>query len=144
MLLRNENLMKRLHIHIKAKNMENSIHFYSSLFGEEPTKKKADYAKWMLDDPKVNFAISSHIDKKGLDHLGIQVDTISELETVRSQMSNADIKTHNDGEAICCYAKSEKSWIKDPNGISWEAYHTMKDVEIYSDTIQNSQNTCCI
>lgn len=134
--------MKRLHIHIGVKNMEESIRFYNALFGETPSKQKEDYAKWMLDDPHVNFAISTRVGTSGLDHLGIQVDAPSELEALRGKMSAANISTHSDGETTCCYAKSEKSWIEDPNGVAWEAYHTMEDVQIFSEE-HKSDSTCC-
>ncbi|WP_138380615.1 ArsI/CadI family heavy metal resistance metalloenzyme [Luteithermobacter gelatinilyticus] len=136
--------MKRLHIHMGVENLEKSIRFYTAFFGAEPIKTKENYAKWMLDDPSVNFAISTRVSKKGVDHLGIQVDSAQELATIREQMSAANILTHSDGETICCYAKSEKSWVNDPNGIAWEAYHTMDDAQIYSDEIQEKQSACCV
>ena len=129
--------------------MDESIRFYSALFGESPSKQKDDYAKWMLEDPHVNFAISTRVGTQGLDHMGIQVDHPTELEALRNQMSEANISTHSDGETTCCYAKSEKSWVQDPNGLAWEAYHTMEDVQIFSENSQtsepNSQKTdaCC-
>lgn len=136
--------MKRLHIHIGVENIDESIRFYSALFGAEPMKSKPDYAKWMLEDPRVNFAISTRVNKKGIDHLGIQVDDIAELETIRKQMSAANISTHSDGETTCCYAKSEKSWVEDPNGIAWEAYHTMEDVQVFNDKSKTTDSACCI
>ena len=137
-------LMKRLHIHMGVENLEESIRFYTALFGAEPVKTKADYAKWMVDDPSVNFAISTRASKKGVDHLGIQVDSSQELDAIRAQMSAANISTHSDGETTCCYAKSEKSWVNDPNGIAWEAYHTMDDAQIFSDAEQEEQSACCV
>ena len=137
--------MKRLHIHISVESLEDSINFYSALFGAKPTKLKHDYAKWMLEDPRVNFAISSRGKSKGLDHLGIQVDDASELSQIREQMSAANISTHADGETTCCYAKSEKSWVNDPSGIAWEAYHTMEDVKLFSGEGSSEQSSmgCC-
>lgn len=123
--------MKRMHIHVGVENLNDSIKFYKALFNAEPVKTKDDYAKWMLDDPRINFAISTRVKTKGVDHLGIQVDDLSELEAIRSQMSAANISTHADGETTCCYARSEKSWIEDPSGIAWEAYQTMDDVQVY-------------
>ena len=129
--------------------MDESIRFYSALFGESPSKQKDDYAKWMLDDPHVNFAISTRVGTQGLDHMGIQVDHPTELEALRNQMSEANISTHSDGETTCCYAKSEKSWVQDPNGLAWEAYHTMEDVQIFSENSQTSEpdsqktDACC-
>ena len=135
--------MKRIHIHIGVENIERSVKFYSALFGAEPIKTKPDYAKWMLDDPHVNFAISTRSGKQSVNHLGIQVDDAAELEAMRAQMSAADIKTHGDGETTCCYAKSDKSWIEDPSGIAWETYHTMADAQIFSDNTQETENACC-
>lgn len=124
--------MKRIHIHIGVKNIDESVKFYSALFGAEPVKLESDYAKWMLDDPLVNFAISTRSGNRGVNHLGIQVDNASELDAMRAQISAADIKTHGDGETVCCYAKSDKSWIEDPSGIAWETYHTMANVKMFS------------
>ncbi|KTD44423.1 ArsI/CadI family heavy metal resistance metalloenzyme [Legionella parisiensis] len=124
--------MKRFHIHIGVNNLADSISFYNALFGTEPAKVKSDYAKWMLEDPRINFAISTRAGKHGVEHLGIQVDDADELETLRKQFSEANISTHSDGETTCCYAKSEKSWINDPSGIAWEAYHTMEDAQFFS------------
>lgn len=135
--------MKRFHVHVAVDNLEQSIGFYSSLFGTKPTKQKADYAKWMLDDPHVNFAISARGAKAGVDHFGIQVDNAEELGSLRAQMSAANISTHSDGETTCCYAKSEKSWVADPNGIAWEAYHTMSDAQFFNEAPQPEANACC-
>ena len=136
--------MKRIHIHLGVANIKESVKFYSALFGAEPIKCKEDYAKWMLDDPCVNFAISTRSNKKHVNHLGIQVDNTAELEALRTQIANTSIVTHNDGATTCCYAKSEKSWIEDPNGIAWEAYHTMEDVQIFSDKPQKAKSACCV
>lgn len=136
--------MKRLHIHLGVKNIDDSVRFYSALFGADPVKHKPDYAKWMLDDPHVNFAISTRAGKTGVDHMGIQVDNVDELNAIRAQMSDANISTHSDGETTCCYAKSEKSWVEDPNGMAWEAYHTMEDAQIFSAAdIQSESGACC-
>ena len=123
--------MKRMHIHVGVNNIEQSVRFYNALFGTAPAKLKSDYAKWMLDDPHVNFAISTRALTKGVDHMGIQVENAGELVALREQMSAANITTHSDGETTCCYAKSEKSWVEDPNGVAWEAYHTMEDARIF-------------
>ena len=98
----------------------------------------------MLDDPYVNFAISTRSGKRSVNHLGIQVECADELETMRTRIAAADIKTHDDGETTCCYAKSEKSWIEDPNGIAWEAYHAMADAQIFSDDAQETKSACCV
>jgi len=133
--------MKRMHIHVNVKNLDDSVRFYSALFGANPAKTKPDYAKWMLDDPRINFAISTRSGKVGVDHLGIQVDSGAELSAWRDQLSQANLSTHNDGETVCCYAKSEKSWVEDPAGIPWEAYHTMEDAQIFSSP--DAESACC-
>ncbi len=137
--------MKRFHIHVGVQDLEQSIRFYSALFGAPPAKTKPDYAKWMLDDPRLNFAISTRAKSNGVDHLGLQVDSVDELNALRAQMSAANISTHDDGDTTCCYAKSEKSWLKDPSGIAWEAYHTMEDAQIFSlsDAPASEQSACC-
>jgi catechol 2,3-dioxygenase-like lactoylglutathione lyase family enzyme len=135
--------MKRMHIHVGVKNLAESVRFYSALFGAQPAKLKPDYAKWMLEDPHLNFAISTRSGKIGVDHMGLQVDDAGELASLREHMSAANISTHSDGETTCCYAKSEKSWVEDPNGVAWEAYHTMEDVQIYSGGDPVAEATCC-
>ena len=135
--------MKRFHIHISVDNLADSIRFYNALFGADPVKVKSDYAKWMLEDPRINFAISTRAGKHGVEHLGIQVDDATELEALRNQFSQANISTHNDGETTCCYAKSEKSWVSDPTGIAWEAYHTMEDAQFFSGD-KTTESSCCI
>ena len=142
--------MKRMHVHVGVKNIEESVRFYTALFGAEPAKLKPDYAKWMLEDPCLNFAISTRTGKAGLDHMGLQVDDPGELNALRDHMSAANLSTHSDGETTCCYAKSEKSWVEDPNGIAWEAYHTMEDAQVYSGgdaiaccTPETLQGACC-
>lgn len=134
--------MKRFHIHIGVNNLDDSIRFYNALFGAEPVKVKSDYAKWMLEDPRINFAISTRADTHGVEHLGIQVDNAAELVELRKQFSEANISTHSDGETSCCYAKSEKTWVNDPNGIAWEAYHTMQDVQFFSGE-KATESSCC-
>ena len=136
--------MKRLHVHVAVDDLNKSIGFYSALFGAKPSKLKADYAKWMLDDPRVNFAISARGAKAGLDHLGIQVDAPGELEGLREQMKRADLGIFDEGETSCCYAESDKSWVQDPSGIAWEAYHTMADAELFSQPkVENEGAACC-
>jgi catechol-2,3-dioxygenase len=116
--------MKRLHVHVAVHDLAHSIGFYSALFDAEPAVVKPDYAKWMLDDPRMNFAISSRGRAQGLDHLGIQVETKTELHEVYARLRNAGSRVIEQGETACCYAKSEKSWIDDPSGIAWETFHT--------------------
>jgi len=135
--------MKRIHIHVSTNNLENSVNFYSKLFGSEPTKLKDDYAKWMLDDPKLNFAISSGRAQKGLNHLGIQVENANELENMRDQFKKADMLTFDEREITCCYAKSDKTWVEDPNGINWETYITLEDAEIFKNS-PAKENECCL
>lgn len=135
--------MKRLHVHIAVEDLEKSIGFYSTLFGTKPTKQKPDYAKWMLDDPLVNFAISARGAKPGLDHFGIQVDAPEELEGLREHLKRADLGLFDEGETSCCYASSDKSWVQDPNGIAWEAYHTMADAELFSIPTESGA-ACCV
>lgn len=134
--------MKRLHIHVGVGDLEQSIRFYSVLFGAEPVKVKGDYAKWMLEDPRVNFAISTRAKNKGVDHLGLQVDEAEELEAVRQHLKQADTTMLNEGETVCCYARSDKSWVRDPDGLAWEAYHTMEDAELFA-AAQPAANACC-
>ena len=135
--------MKRMHIHVGVDNVEQSIRFYNALFGAEPVKVKADYAKWMLEDPRINFAISTRADNKGVDHLGLQVDAAEELEELRNRINSADMTTFSEGETVCCYARSDKSWVLDPSGIAWEAYHTMDDAEVFSAGAAASSQSCC-
>lgn len=133
--------MKRFHLHLAVNNVEQSIIFYSKLFNLAPTVQKPDYAKWMLDDPKVNFAISSQQARHGLDHLGIQVDSPAELETLRNQLKQAELTIVDEGNTVCCYSHSDKSWTTDPDGIAWETYHTMQAAEIFKEKANAS--ACC-
>ena len=136
--------MKRLHIHVGVDNIDESVKFYSALFGAQPSKTKSDYAKWMLEDPRINFAVSTRAGKKGVDHLGIQVDSAEELDALRGQIAAAEIVAKDEGETTCCYAKSDKSWLHDPAGIAWEAYHTMEDAEMFSEKTQDAESACCV
>ena len=127
--------MKRLHVHVGVQDLEQSIGFYSTLFGAEPSVVKPDYAKWMLDDPRVNFAISSggHA-ARGIEHLGIQVEKRDELEEVYDRLKAADRAVLEEGRTTCCYANSEKSWISDPDGIAWEAFFTSGEATVYGNS----------
>jgi catechol 2,3-dioxygenase-like lactoylglutathione lyase family enzyme len=116
--------MKRMHVHVAVSDLRQSIGFYTALFDAEPAVVKPDYAKWMLDDPRVNFAISTRGREPGLDHLGIQVEDQTELHEVYARLRKAGGAIVEQGDTSCCYAKSEKSWIDDPAGISWETFHT--------------------
>jgi len=146
--------MNRMHIHVGVEDLNQSIKFYSALFGTEPAKVKEDYAKWMVEDPRINFAISTRSGKKGLNHLGLQVDESSELAAIRTRLKNADMSLFDEGETVCCYAKSEKSWVEDPAGIAWEAYQTMADAQLFSQSeaaetevestsLEQSGGACC-
>ena len=125
--------MKRMHVHVAVESLAQSVDFYSALFDAPPTVVKADYAKWMLDDPRVNFAISTRGRAAGLDHLGIQVESKSELHAVYARLRRAGGAIVEQGETACCYARSEKSWIEDPSGIAWETFHTTGDSVDYGD-----------
>jgi catechol 2,3-dioxygenase-like lactoylglutathione lyase family enzyme len=135
--------LKRFHIHIGVEKLDESIRFYSALFGAEPVKRKPDYAKWLLEDPHVNFAISTRAKKNGMDHLCIQVDKEEELAELRQRLKAADMGIVEEGETTCCYARSDKSWIQDPAGIAWEAYRTMEDAQLFSDQPEQSGSACC-
>lgn len=127
--------MKRLHVHVGVEDLDRSIAFYSTLFGAAPTVAKGDYAKWMLDDPRVNFAISSgNHAAKGIEHLGIQAESRTELAEVYGRLQAAGRPVLEEGATTCCYAKSEKSWIADPDGIVWEAFLTNGDATVYGDS----------
>ena len=123
--------MKRLHVHVAVHDLQQSIRFYSALFAAEPAVKKDDYAKWMLDDPRVNFAISSRSAKTGLDHLGIQVEDDAELAAVAGRLARAGEAVHEQKATTCCYARSEKTWIVDPQGVPWEAFLTTGESAVY-------------
>jgi catechol 2,3-dioxygenase-like lactoylglutathione lyase family enzyme len=143
--------MKRLHVHVGVENLDASIAFYSTLFSAAPTVVKDDYAKWMLEDPRVNFAISggNHA-QAGIEHLGIQVENRDELSEVYGRLGAADRPVLEEGATICCYAKSEKSWIADPDGIVWETFLTSGEATFYGDgpaltalSENASVTTCC-
>ena len=126
--------MKRLHVHVSVDDLAASSRFYSTLFAAEPSVTKPDYVKWMLDDPRVNFAISTRSGKAGLDHLGIQVETKDELHEVYDRLQAADRPVLDEGATTCCYAQSEKSWITDPQGLSWETFLTSGESTVYGDS----------
>lgn len=124
--------MKRLHIHISVDELSESIKFYSTIFNASPTVQHQDYAKWDLIEPAVNFAISNRGHKKGLNHLGIQVDSESALMAIADQLDNAAITSSKQVDTSCCYAESNKHWAVDPQGIAWEAFHTLKEIQTFS------------
>lgn len=121
--------MKRLHVHVAVPDLHEAITFYSAVFGAAPTRTKKDYAKWQLEDPRVNFAISARPDTPGLRHLGVQVDERRELTALRTRMGEARASAFDEGETVCCYARSDKSWVHDPAGLSWELFHTFEEVD---------------
>lgn len=126
-----ESVMKRLHVHVGVTDLDQSIRFYSNLFAVEPSVRKNDYAKWMLEDPRVNFAISTRPDGGGVRHLGIQVESPEELNEVYARLRTADAPVFEEGATTCCYAKSEKSWINDPQGVAWETFLTTGESTTY-------------
>jgi catechol 2,3-dioxygenase-like lactoylglutathione lyase family enzyme len=125
-----ESLMKRLHVHVSVRDLAESVRF-SELFGAQPTVRKNDYAKWMLEDPRVNFAISRRDGKPGMQHLGIQVEDRAELAEVYERLRRAGRPVIEEGETTCCYAPSEKSWIDDPQGVQWETFLTTGQSTVY-------------
>ena len=127
--------MKRFHVHLRVTDLRQSIRFYQALFHAEPTVVKGDYAKWMLDDPQLNFAISSGEGSAGIRHLGLQADSSEELKEVYQNLQNADGVILEEGDTTCCYAKSEKSWITDPQGVEWEAFYTYGDATVYGEGV---------
>jgi catechol 2,3-dioxygenase-like lactoylglutathione lyase family enzyme len=126
-----EPIMKRFHVHVAVDDLQANIRFYSSVFGAGPTVQKPDYAKWMLEDPRINFAISQRGAKPGIDHLGFQVDSDEELTALRRQIADAEIAAVDQPDATCCYARSDKYWTTDPQGVAWETYHTLGEAEIF-------------
>jgi catechol 2,3-dioxygenase-like lactoylglutathione lyase family enzyme len=144
--------MKRLHVHVAVEDLDTSIRFYSTLFNSQPSVLKSDYARWMLDDPRVNFAVSQGGGaRKGIEHLGMQVDNADELSQVYGQLKAADRPVLEEGATTCCYAKSEKSWIADPDGVVWEAFLTNGDSTVYGDSpklgnLSDSlgEDSCCL
>lgn len=136
--------MKRLHVHVAVPQLEKAVVFYSRLFAAEPTVLKPDYAKWMLEDPRVNFAISARGRDAGVDHLGIQVEDEAELAEMRARLRTADAAVLDEGETTCCYARSDKSWIEDPAGIAWEAYRTMGEAALFhAEAVKQPAAACC-
>jgi catechol 2,3-dioxygenase-like lactoylglutathione lyase family enzyme len=123
--------MKRFHVHVAVHDLKQSIRFYSALFGMQPSVEKPDYAKWMLEDPRINFAISNRGNKVGIDHLGIQAENSEDLEEVGSRLAQADVSVTVQKGASCCYAKSDKYWTLDPQGVAWESFHTLDSVLMY-------------
>ena len=135
--------MKRFHIHTHVQDLQASIAFYSKLFAAEPSRVEADYAKWMLDDPRINFAISTRGDKPGIDHLGFQTDTEEELAELKARAQAAGMAMLDEGETTCCYARSDKHWVVDPQGLAWEHFHTLGNIPVFRESEASNVAACC-
>lgn len=139
--------MKRFHIHLSVENLDRNIEFYSTLFGCDPTVRHEDYAKWMLDDPRINFAISNRGNRLGLDHLGVQAEDDQELQDIKRRLDATQRPVETQKQAACCYMRSDKYWITDPQGIAWESFHSLSEIPTFND--QNAQSdgenpfVCC-
>lgn len=135
--------MKRFHVHAHVTDLRASIAFYTRMFATEPSRVESDYAKWMLDDPRINFAISTRGGKPGVDHLGIQTDSEQELAELKAQAEAADMTLLDVGPTTCCYARSDKYWLTDPQGIAWEQFHTLGNIPVFSEAAQQPAAACC-
>jgi predicted enzyme related to lactoylglutathione lyase len=137
--------MKRFHVHVSVQDLESAVKFYSSLFGVAPTVQQPDYAKWMLEDPRVNFAISSRGAPAGVNHLGLQVESADELSALRGQLQAADAGLLEQAQQACCYAQSDKYWVTDPAGVAWEGFHTLASIPTFSgQESATSNSSCCV
>jgi hypothetical protein len=138
--------MKRFHVHVAVNELAESVRFYSSVFGAAPTVLRDDYAKWMLDDPRINFAISNRGQKPGVDHLGLQVEDDGELHDMRGRLETADASLIEQTAQPCCYAKSDKYWITDPQGIAWETFHTLDSIPVFGEDTRaaSTASACCV
>jgi catechol 2,3-dioxygenase-like lactoylglutathione lyase family enzyme len=136
--------MKRFHVNLSVEDLAASIRFYTDLFATEPTIRKDDYARWMLEDPRINFAISRRGHCIGVNHLGFQVDSADELTALRAQLVRADHDSVEQIAATCCYAKSDKYWVTDPAGIRWETFHTLDSIPIYGVDMSPKADACCV
>jgi catechol 2,3-dioxygenase-like lactoylglutathione lyase family enzyme len=135
--------MKRFHVHLHVDDLARSIGFYSRLFAAEPARVESDYAKWMLDDPALNFAISTRGSQPGIDHLGIQTDDAAELAALKARAEAADLALQDEGETTCCYARSEKHWVTDPQGIAWEHFRTLGNIPVFNEAAAPAATACC-
>ncbi len=136
--------MKRFHVHVHVDDLAKSIAFYSKLFAASPSRVEADYAKWMLEDPRINFAISTRGAKAGIDHLGFQTDDPEELAALKARAEAADMALLDEGQTTCCYARSEKHWVTDPQGIAWEHFHTLGDIPVFNERqATEAASACC-
>jgi lactoylglutathione lyase len=141
--------MKRFHVHVAVADLDVSKRFYSAMFGQAPSVEKEDYAKWMLDDPRLNFAISTRSEQVGVNHLGFQAEDAAELTAIHRQLQSADAAVLEEAGANCCYAKSDKYWITDPTGIAWESFHTLDSIPTFNGNSSaaksesTDQSACC-
>ena len=135
--------MKRFHVHVSVAALDPSVRFYSALFGAEPTVLKSDYAKWQLEDPRVNFAVSTGSVKHGLSHLGIQSESAEEQAAMQAQLEQAGLAAHIEQEIGCCYARSNKAWVEDPTGIAWETFHTLGSIAERDAAATANATACC-
>ena len=137
--------MKRFHVHVHVHDLQASIGFYSKMFAAEPARVESDYAKWMLEDPRLNFAISTRGGTPGVDHLGLQTDDADELAELKARAQAADMTLLDEGETTCCYARSEKHWVTDPQGVAWEHFHTLDSIPVFSETakVAIEASACC-
>ena len=137
--------MNRFHVHVAVTDLDQSVRFYETLFGAPPTVRQADYAKWMIEDPRVNFAISSRAENglPGVDHLGIQVEDEGELAAIDMRLKEAELAVFNQVDAECCYARSDKAWSRDPSGLAWETFHTLGAITTYGTGLAPKGGACC-
>ena len=136
--------MKRMHLHVSVPHLDQAVAFYRTLFDAEPTVLQADYAKWMLDDPRVNFAISARGGAAGVDHVGVQVDSAAELRALAGRLKAAGAQTFDQEATTCCYARSDKSWVRDPAGVRWETFFTFGEAATYGeDLAEPAAASCC-
>lgn len=135
--------MKRFHVHLHVDDLQASVRFYQQLFAAEPARVESDYAKWMLTDPPLNFAISTRGSQPGLDHFGFQTDSAEELDALKQRATGADMALLDEGETTCCYARSEKHWVTDPQGIAWEHFHTLENIPVFNEAPAPVQTAAC-
>ncbi len=140
--------MKRFHVNVSVANLSVSTNFYNTLFGVEPTILKDDYAKWMLEDPRINFSITESAKSRGVNHIGLQADTMEELENIQSRLHDAEANTFDQPEAECCYATSSKTWVRDPDDVAWETFVTHGQITHYGNDFgpsdaDDSDERCC-
>ena len=135
--------MKRFHVHVHVTDLAKNIAFYSAMFDRQPARTESDYAKWMLDDPPVNFAISTRGDAPGVDHLGIQVESGDDLQALKANARKADMALLDEGETTCCYARSDKYWVTDPQGIAWEQFQTLDTIPVFREGEAQAGAACC-